>query len=172
MRPGEQLPRHRDCFVCGTPDDERIDINYYWHEDTKEITASVIFGPKSQGPPFHVHGGAIAAVLDEAMGTCAWLNGSICVAVNIDIDYRRMIPLNQCLELNCGLEKIEGRKVFVKGRMTTIEGEILAESEGIFVTVGAEKMGGLVPGLLEDISAYERYQRMRDAASRNGATPP
>jgi hypothetical protein len=53
--------------------------------------------------------------------------------------------------------------------MTAEDGEILAESEGIFVTVGADRMGGLVPGLLEDISAFERYQRMRAAA---GHSPP
>jgi acyl-coenzyme A thioesterase PaaI-like protein len=166
---GQELPPHKDCFVCGIPGDERIDIRYYWEEAAREVTARVVFGRLSQGPPKHVHGGAIAAVLDEAMGTCAWLNGHMCVAVNIDIDYRKMIPLERTLEVRCAVRRVEGRKIFAHGTMTAEDGEILAESEGIFVTVGADRMGGLVPGLLEDISAFERYQRMRAAA---GHSPP
>lgn len=166
MSAGVELPPHTNCFVCGAEGDDRVDIRYYWHEETTEVTARLVFGPKCQGPPFHAHGGAIAAVLDEAMGTCAWLNGHMCVAVNIDIDYRKMIPLNRALEVRCGLEKVEGRKIYARGRLTTPEGETLAESEGIFVTVAADKMGNLVPGLLEDIGAFERYQRMRSATSR------
>ena len=164
-----QLPPHKDCFVCGTPDDARIDIRYFWRDETHDIRAEVTFGPRAQGPPLHAHGGAIAAVLDEAMGTCAWMNGHMVVAVNIDVDYRRMVPLGYPLDLRCAVTRVEGRKVFAHGDLRTHDGEIVAESEGIFVVVGAEKMQGLVPGVLEDIGAFERYQRMREAQVRRAA---
>lgn len=166
MNPGVELPPHKDCFVCGTTDDGRIDVRYFWHEESRDIRADITFGPRAQGPPLHAHGGAIAAVLDEAMGTCAWMNGHMVVAVNIDVDYRRMVPLGQPLVLRCALTRVEGRKVFAHGDLCTADGEILAESEGIFVVVGADKMQGLVPGVLEDIDAFQRYQRMREAQVR------
>lgn len=170
VKPGLEIPAHKNCFVCGTPGDGRIDVCYFWHEETREVTARVVFGPLAQGPPLHTHGGAIFAVLDETMGTCAWLCGHICVAANIDIDFRQMIPLNQQLQIKCGIDRLEGRKIFLHGKVTNEGGDILAESEGIFVTVPADKMSNLLPGLLGDMSALERWQHMRAGGHKTGDT--
>ena len=40
-------------------------------------------GPPIEGPPGHAHGGSMAAVLDEAMGAAAWMEGHLVVAVRL-----------------------------------------------------------------------------------------
>ena len=40
------------------------------------------------GPPGHVHGGAMAAALDEAMGAVCWMNGHPVVAATISREIR------------------------------------------------------------------------------------
>ena len=48
-------------------------IHYFRTGPDRSLRAKVLFGPGTQGPPGHAHGGSMAAVLDEAMGGAAWM---------------------------------------------------------------------------------------------------
>ena len=53
----------KDNFVR-TRDPDRIRLEYYRVPGETPMYAKVIFGPGAKGPPNHVHGGALMAVLD------------------------------------------------------------------------------------------------------------
>ncbi|NDD27554.1 MAG: PaaI family thioesterase [Proteobacteria bacterium] len=165
------LPAHVGCYVCGTPDDDRIRVCYAWSPETDELLAEVRFGLGAQGPPLHAHGGSVAAVLDEAMGTCAWMHGHAVVAVHLDIDFRELVPLDQPLEARCGVERVEGRKVHTRGTLVADDGRVLTQARGIFVVVRAEKLQGFLPEALDHLSPVERYIVMHDTRARR-ASPP
>ena len=55
-------------FVSGAEAGRRTRVAYFRAPGSDHLHAWVWFGPGSEGPPESVHGGAIAAVLDEAMG--------------------------------------------------------------------------------------------------------
>jgi acyl-coenzyme A thioesterase PaaI-like protein len=169
VTPRVPLPAHKDCYVCGAPDDNRIEVRYAWSPDTEELLADVRFGPGAQGPPLHAHGGSVAAVLDEAMGTCAWMHGHAVVAVHLDIDFRDLVPLDQPLEARCGIERVEGRKVHTRGTLHTLDGRVLSRASGIFVVVSADKLQGLLPETLDRLSPVERYIVMHDTRLRRGS---
>ena len=57
------------------------------------IYAKAGFGATTMGPPGHVHGGAMAATLDEAMGAVCWMNGHKVVAATITINFLSMLPI-------------------------------------------------------------------------------
>ncbi|HGY11225.1 MAG TPA: hypothetical protein ENK36_02525, partial [Desulfobacterales bacterium] len=59
---------HQFSSFVSTDTEDRIKIQYYFERHSGHFLSRVIFGQKSQGPPGHVHGGAIASVLDETMG--------------------------------------------------------------------------------------------------------
>jgi len=60
-----RLTEHGVCFVCGRENPHGIGVQWWVREDGT-VYARVTFREAQQGPPGHAHGGALAAVLDEA----------------------------------------------------------------------------------------------------------
>lgn len=58
-------------FLVANPSGESVRIAYFRGPAAGALYAKAWFGRETQGPPGHVHGGAMAAVLDEAMGGTA-----------------------------------------------------------------------------------------------------
>jgi acyl-coenzyme A thioesterase PaaI-like protein len=109
--------------VVGDPDDEH------------HIEGTVTFGPAYEGPPGHCHGGFVAAMFDELLGFVQMKPG---FTAYLKVDYRRPTPLNRPLELKGWIERIEGRKRFIRGTCH-LDGELLTEAEGLFI---APREGG------------------------------
>jgi len=125
-------------FVSGEPDGQRIRIRYGTDERGR-AAARVWFGPGTVGPPGHVHGGAIAAALDETMGVAAWVAGHPVVAGRLAVDFRRMVPLGTVLSVLTEVEPIAGRKVRVTARLGD-DGTAHAEAEAVFVQLTLEAL--------------------------------
>ncbi|HCK65486.1 MAG TPA: hypothetical protein DHW49_04415, partial [Anaerolineae bacterium] len=86
-----------------------------------------------QGPPNHAHGGASAAILDEAMGLVVWAAGHKVAAVNLEINYHKPLPLNQKMFLEAKIAKVEERKIFSVGEIRTAESIVTVSGSGIYV---------------------------------------
>ncbi len=126
------LPEHGYCFVCGTENPKSIGLRWYANDDGA-IHSEVSLTITEQGPPGYAHGGASAAILDEAMGSAAWYAGYQVLAVNLNINYRRPVPLNVPVQVTAMVVKQEGRKVTTRGELRLPDGEIAVESSGLFV---------------------------------------
>ncbi len=124
-------PVPQRSFVSGDPDGDRLRVRYY-HRGS-ELLARVWFGAEAEGPPGHAHGGAMAAVLDEAMGFAAWVAGHPVVAARLVTDFRRMLPLGTVYTVETEVGRVEGRKVHVRGRIVGADETVHAEGEAIFV---------------------------------------
>lgn len=72
--------------------------------------ARVWFGPSTEGPLGHVHGGSMAAVLDEAMGVSAWIAGQTVVAAKLAVKYRTMLPLGKVTTIEAWISSVKGKK--------------------------------------------------------------
>ena len=64
-----KLPEHGWCFVCGSENPHGIGLTL-WVDDDGILTSEFTLNDAQQGPPSYAHGGASAAILDEAMGLC------------------------------------------------------------------------------------------------------
>lgn len=63
-------------FVVGDDTQTRFAIRYYRDaDDADRLHGKIWFGPGTEGPPLHAHGGAMAAVLDELVGVLCWASG-------------------------------------------------------------------------------------------------
>ena len=111
----------------------------------KSITAHVRFHEGYQGPPACVHGGIVAALLDDALGRTRHLTGRNCVTGSLDISYRRPTPLNVDLVVEARIDEIHERKFLVTGEILH-EGEVTASAKAVFVFLGEEKFNALVSG--------------------------
>ncbi|HNM77067.1 MAG TPA: PaaI family thioesterase [Tepidiformaceae bacterium] len=97
------------------------------------------FGLQYEGPPNSVHGGFVAAALDELLGMAQSLSGKAGMTGTLTIRYRKPTPLHTDLTLTARVDRVEGRKIFTRGEVRA--GEMLcAEAEGIFISVDFEAM--------------------------------
>jgi acyl-CoA hydrolase len=128
-------------FVSGDPDGQRLRVRYFRRGADGELLGKAWFGPGCEGPPGHAHGGSISAVMDEAMGGCAWMNGHTVVAAQLTINFRKPLPLGTEAWFRAFIEQIKGRKVYARGIVTSAhETEIYADAEGLFVVIDAGRI--------------------------------
>lgn len=128
-------------FVSGGQAPERLVIRYFLRDRDRALVGKVWFGPFAEGPPGHVHGGAIAAVLDEAMGAAAWMNGHTAVAVQLVTNFRALTPLESVAWIEASVASVDGRKVHTSATLHDSSGAVYAEAEGLFVVLTAERFG-------------------------------
>ena len=136
MIPVEPFPSgpSQRSFVSGAAaSSERTRVSYFRDPASDHLHATVWFGPHTEGPPESVHGGAIAAVLDEAMGAVCWMNGHAVVGARITINYLHMTPLGFSGHVESWIEQIERRKIFIKSRLSDENGRVHAEGEALFI---------------------------------------
>lgn len=141
--PVDPFPNAQGTFLVATADDERTRIAYFRRPGADTLYARAWFGPRTLGPPGHVHGGAIAAVLDEAMGAVCWMNGHPTVAAQITIAFVGMLPLDTETTVESWIESVDGRKVRLRSTVKTLLGDSIAEGQGLFVILKDETLKSL-----------------------------
>ena len=102
-------------------------------EDDGSVSATVTVAETQEGPPGYAHGGALATLLDEAMGAAAWYAGYRVLAVHLGIDYKRPAPVGAEVRVHGQVERREGRKAFTSGTITLGDGMVAVNGSGIFV---------------------------------------
>lgn len=109
----------------------------------KSITAKVRFHEGYQGPPACVHGGLVAALLDDALGRMRHLTGRNCVTGSLNITYKRPTPINADLVVEARIDEIHERKFVVTGEILH-EGLVTASASAVFVFLDDKKFNALV----------------------------
>jgi len=109
-------------------------MEFYLDDDGPKVCANVTFGHAYEGPPGHVHGGLIAAALDELLGATQALSGSPGMTAQLDVSYRAPTPLHVPLRFESTLDDVVGRKIYTSGRV--FNGDTLcAEATGLFISI-------------------------------------
>lgn len=81
-----------------------------------------------------VHGGALGLLFDTVLGlTASVLTGSPRQrTAYLKINYRAIVPIEKELQIDAGIDQVEGRKIFVSGRLC--DGDtVLTEADALFV---------------------------------------
>ncbi len=131
-----RLPEHGSCFICGTQNPKGMGLAWYVQQDVNQILiySEFEFTLSEQGPPGFAHGGASAAVLDEAMGAAVWRSGLKVVLANMNLNYHLPVPLHKPLRVEGWLERFEGRKGYAEGRIVLVEGgETAVSGTGLYI---------------------------------------
>ncbi|MGE4544791.1 MAG: PaaI family thioesterase [Pedobacter sp.] len=120
-------------FVSGEKNGKRYRVHYY--KDTNgQLCARIWFGPDTEGPRGHSHGGAIAAVLDEALSLAACARGFSAVMGHLSVRFRNMLPLEHVVTVQTEVMSVKGRRVSVRGRIC-LGKKIFAEAEGLCIVI-------------------------------------
>ena len=128
----QQLPYHGWCFVCGNENPHSIGITMFVDDDGV-LTSEFTLNKTHQGPPGHAHGGASAAILDEVMGLVVWASGYKVVAANININYHKMLPLEQPLLAVAHITQVGERKIVSEGKIQLADSTVAVSGSGVYV---------------------------------------
>jgi hypothetical protein len=102
----------------------------------KEMVATHVFDAPYNGPPGSVHGGVIALVFDELLGSLGAVSGVGGFTGTLTIVYRSLTPLGRPIRMRSWIDRTEGVKTFIKGTMHCDHPKpdtLCAETEGIFI---------------------------------------
>ena len=124
------LKRYREhgCFVCGKNNPIGLHLTFQLDGDTTR--SAFVPQPHHQGYDGVVHGGILAAVLDDAMANCLWLRGVAAVTAKLSLRYRAPVPVGASLLVYGRLLEEREKIATAEARMTTAEGELLVEATG------------------------------------------
>lgn len=102
--------------------------------DNGVLTGTATFGRYHLGRNGAVHGGCLGLLFDTIFGTGSLLLTDLrkLRTAYLNINYRKITPIEKELRYDCTLDRVEGRKVFMTGRLLNGD-EVLAEAEALFV---------------------------------------
>lgn len=130
-----------------------------------ELRGRAWFGYAYEGPPTCVHGGILAEVFDELLGSANILIGRAGMTGTLTVRYRRPTPLLSDLSLVARQTRIEGRKIFAWGGIYH-DGELTAEAEGIFIDVQPRRFLDIMAANAKDAGGVVVDEELQDLIDR------
>jgi acyl-coenzyme A thioesterase PaaI-like protein len=133
-----RVPPHHDpaCWGCGD-NPNGLHLPTPAVEGSTEYEAYFAFDARHQGAPGIVHGGLVAAALDEAVGLLATWYAFPAVTARIFVRFRRPVPINTELMIRATLDDARGRRLHVDGVISDGD-EALAECRAALLHVPLE----------------------------------
>ena len=132
--PLKKQPNSRHCFVCGLANRYGLALNFYEDGEGRVVTETEI--PEHyQGFPGVVHGGILAAMLDEVAGRAAMVNdpNRFFMTAKMTVRYREPVPISEPLKLVGEMLKDRGRIYTASAQIILPNGSIGAEAEATMV---------------------------------------
>jgi len=146
----------RSMFV-ETESGPTIRMRFFKRRSDNALVGRVWFGEATFGPPGFAHGGVVAFVLDEAMGSAAWLAGYPCIAANLNIDFLDMTPLSRDCFVEAVVDEVLPTRLALAVTLS-LRGKPLARGRGVFPRISKKRMLEMSRALgqpLPDLSDYE-----------------
>jgi acyl-coenzyme A thioesterase PaaI-like protein len=148
----QKQPNSRMCFVCGLQNP--VGLHLAFHEDhesdPKQIRAEIVIPDKYQGYPGVVHGGILAAILDEVAGRAVLIDGSdedLMVTLKLDMRYRVPTPTETPLTAVGWITRLRASRAQAHGELRLPDGRVSVEADLVLMRP---------PGDIEDVWESER----------------
>jgi acyl-coenzyme A thioesterase PaaI-like protein len=118
------------------PLDIRLDL------EANVVRGRATFGAAHEGAPGLLHGGLLAAAVDEVLGVATSFSGDPGMTRELTVRYERPTPIHAELHFTGRLDRVEGRKLHVSCEVQ-VNGVRSATATGVFIQVGGEKFAEL-----------------------------
>jgi acyl-coenzyme A thioesterase PaaI-like protein len=137
-------PNSKHCFVCGRENLYGLKLNFY-ETSPGEVAVEYTVPEQFQGYPGVVHGGIVAAMLDEVTGR-VHMGGDpprFMFTARLDVRYRKNVPVGQPLRILGHAGKSRESSAIATGQIFGPDGDLLAEAEAVLVNVPDELKDGV-----------------------------
>lgn len=103
-------------------------------EDRTSVWGHVTFTRFYLGGNGAAHGGSQPLLFDDLFGRVAnHHQEGVARTAYLTVNYRRITPIDVELRIEASLDKIEGRKRWVTGRLINPAGEVVSDAEALFL---------------------------------------
>ncbi len=126
-------PAMRDgsgCFACGQGNPIGLRLRFRGDGDT--VRAEFTPGPHYQGYDGVLHGGIVAAALDDAMAQLFHMKGQESLTARLEIRFRKETPVGERLVVTAWLTGGRARVFTAEAALSLPDGTRLAEAKGTF----------------------------------------
>jgi acyl-coenzyme A thioesterase PaaI-like protein len=138
-------------FVHGLRNPHGLHLQY--HLAGERVVTTWVAGDEHAGFPGFVHGGLIAAVLDDAMGRCSVLRRRWVVTGRMETRFRDAAPIGSSLRVEGWITRMTRRLMTAEACMTRDDdGSVIAESNGTYLPIPAALLHRMIdswPGFAE-----------------------
>jgi acyl-coenzyme A thioesterase PaaI-like protein len=156
----------KHCFVCGLKNAYGLKAGFF-EVESGELRARFTPCDMHQSYPGRMHGGISAAVLDEAMGRAINVGRDEevwGVTVDLNLKYRKPVPLNEPLTVTGRITKDGGRVFEGSGEIILPDGTVAVEASGRYMKFPLERIADFnadeqewkVVEASDDPAAFER----------------
>jgi uncharacterized protein (TIGR00369 family) len=123
-------PNSDTCFVCGRKNPHGLYVTFY-DNGRNEVTATHTVPEAYAGYPGVVHGGIVAALLDEVVARVSMIGDPhhFMMSVKLQVKYRHPVPTETPLTAIGRIIKLRGRLGKAVGEICLPDGTIAAEAE-------------------------------------------
>ncbi|MBN1122492.1 MAG: PaaI family thioesterase [Anaerolineae bacterium] len=135
-------PNSRHCFVCGLESPVGLKMRFT-DDGVDQVRSIYTVDDKFQGYPGIVHGGVVAAMLDEAAGRVVLINDPdrFFMTAKMEIRYRQPVPTETELVIVGWMVRDRRRLVEAHGEIQLPDGSIAAEATVMLVDIPPEYVG-------------------------------
>ena len=132
-------PNSDECFVCGRDNPHGLYMTFY-DNGKDEVHSHYTVNEAYNGYPGVVHGGIVAAMLDEVVGRVAMIGDHhhFMMTVRLQVKYRHPISTDTPLHIVGRIVRLRGRIGKAVGEISTADGTVLAEAELVLADMPAE----------------------------------
>jgi acyl-coenzyme A thioesterase PaaI-like protein len=113
----------KGCFVCGQSNPIGLHLEFQYDPDKKRATSRIIFKDEHQGWDGIVHGGILAAILDDAMAHAILTTNNLAITTHMSLTYREAV--------------LVGEEIILEGVVTELRPRV-AKTHGIVYGPSAE----------------------------------
>ena len=125
-------PNSLHCFICGLENPCGLKMSFYEVEPGHTL-AEYTVSERYQGYPGIVHGGIVAAMLDEALGRAVMVgdHNRFMVTAKVEVRYRKPVPVGIPLQIHGKLGRRRGKLIFASAELRLPDGTLAADAEGL-----------------------------------------
>jgi uncharacterized protein (TIGR00369 family) len=142
-------PNSEMCFVCGRSNP--VGLYMRFHDDgDKEVVSEFTVPAHYQGYPGIVHGGVLAAMLDEVVARVSMISDHhhFMMSVRLQVLYRLPVPVETPLRVVGRIVRLRGRLGKAEGRIHLPGGKVACEAAMSLADVPQELLASTHPKLL------------------------
>lgn len=122
------------CFVCGRDNPIGFHLHFF-QDDGGCVYADYTPREEHQGFPGVMHGGLVSALLDEILGRAAIANDVWCMTAELEVRYKKPVPVGVPLKLRGEIVKLRGRVIEGKGELRLADGTVAALAHGTYLRI-------------------------------------
>jgi uncharacterized protein (TIGR00369 family) len=165
-----RLPNSAGCYVCGSENPRGLGVRF--EVDAGVVTTRFVPHRDHCGYNDRVHGGVMAALLDEVMGWApSVMNQRFCVAAEIVIRYLKPLPIGQVVTVRGEMTADRGRLWEARGEIMDDAGTIYARGTGKYHPLSEEQTQAVMDYLTVDGRRITLQEALDSSNSENRLLP-